>query len=261
MAQMFTYACMLPLYILLFLATSPTVLPKSNADFIGNDSYITVAPLSVAIGFVGPAILMSLSAPSIITLGMKQNSMMLWQVFPLTVGILQYFLSFIYDFFSQPVSRQGFNPARSLSALRSAYLAAFIYSSVTHVATIAIMALNVLFPPLFAPQYQDVFAPSRVLSPAGYTSRYQAGKIGEGMMLLLQFDEQASGAALMIWAVTLYLQADRSSKSLSRWATLVGRLLLANILAGPSGVAVTAIWARDELILGSSRETDVRKMQ
>lgn len=126
---------------------------------------------------------------------------------------------------------------------------------------ITLITTSTVFPALFAPEYKDVFAPSRVLTAAYITPSGKMSSIGEGNLQLLQYDEMFGAAALIFWAVSIYLHADRKERGWGRWMVLVARALGVWAFAGPLGVVVLCIWARDELVFGREVEDGTRKVK
>ena len=259
LGQSVAFACALPLYALLHLGTSPTAYSVSATDVAIDVAGVALAPLSILIGFIGPAIVMSLPAPSLVSLELKQNFMAIWTLFPLTVGILQLIFSFSYTRLPKVESGARNSSSIVLKTLRFVYIVALALAGVTRVAILSVIVLNTFFPGLFIPIYRDIFTTARVLKAASFTTVYRPATVGEAQLLLLQFDEQAFSLALMTWSVYLYLRADNGSKSFGRWLSLAGILVIANVLAGPAGVAIAALWGRDELVLGRSDKLDSKK--
>lgn len=251
----------MPLYALLHLTTSSTVSAKSASDIAVDASSMAVAPFSIALGFIIPAVVMSLPAPSTISVDSKQAFIALWQVFPLTVSMLQLLLPFVYRLLSSSKPAGKSQDSATLNALRLSHFTALLVSSVTQVATFTVVGLNTLFPDLFVPQYRGVFNLSKVLTPASLTTSFRPSTIGEGTLLLIQFDEMSSMFAVMIWSVYLFFQADDAPKSVGRWVSLIAGASTAYTFAGASGVAIAAIWGRDELVFSKKNANAHEKVQ
>lgn len=208
-----------------------------------------------------PAVLMVLPAPSMISYDFKQNMMSLWQIFPINKALLYAILSFSLPLLRRPEPGTSKKQSSSMANLRLGYVVAFAAAAVTRIATMTIIAVNTLFPTVFAPEYRGVFGASRVLQVASVTPAFKPATIGQAMLLMLQFDEGCSGLALVVWAVTMYLQQDTASKSLGRWAGLIGSALAAWVFAGYAGIGVLAIWARDEIVMSNEADDEAKKVK
>ena len=261
LAQNAVAACTIPLYLLVHLATSPTASPRPSADCLAVDiPSVTTASLSVFLGYWVPFILQAIPAPFVIDFETKQINMVLWQIFPLIVGLWQYALPFGLSFLTKPPAASSKTSSASLESLRPAYVAAYVFAAVCRITMYTLIAVNTLFPDLFAPEYRGTFSISEVMIPKSARISHRPDSIGLGNLLLLHYDEMCCAAVWVVWSVYIYLQTDAAEKSFSRWATLLGRGLGAWAIAGPIGAATVCLWGRDELVLG--REDDsTKKMQ
>ena len=194
-----------------------------------------------------------------ISLDLKQSSLAVWQMFPLSVSILQPVISFIISLFLKSGTTQGSNS--TLQTIRPVYFIAFTTATIARLGMIIIVAFNSLFPSIFAPAYRGAFSPLKVSQPVAYTPAFKPATIGESFLLAIQFDEQLAGTGLMIWAVTMYLQMDSKVRSKGEWVSIIGRILILWVLAGPAGVVIAAVWARDEIVLGRSSDENMKKTQ
>ncbi len=181
--------------------------------------------------------------------------MALWQVFPLLVGSLQYFLPVCLSYFTGPFPKNSRLRSSSLDILRPAYGAAFIFAAIPRMAMLTAIAMNTWFPNIFKPEYRGTLSLSEVLVAKGITSNYRPDSIGSGNDLLLHYDEMLCAAAWLTWSVHVYFQVDSEEKSAGRWATIIGRGLGAWAVAGPAGATVLCLWARDELVLQGEPES------
>jgi hypothetical protein len=247
LVQNVAYAVILPLYFVLFLSTSPTLSPNLSNVLATPDEVFSV-PVSIILGFIVPSIAATLPAPSVLSFDNKQIIMAIWQAFPLWVAFVQLISkSLIGLLFPESRHRQG------LLSHRFLYGVLFFISGATHIAAAAVSAFSSLFPALFAPEYKGVLDYSNVYVPAAITPATKMPSIVSGMFLLLQWDEIVGGAALLLWAVVLYVMAARDvyQNSLD-WLLFLVVTGTLTFIAGPSGTAIALLWARDEHVNGGA---------
>ena len=144
----------------------------------------------------------------------------------------------------------------SLGALRAIYICAFLFASPIRLATITLIATSKLLPVLFALQYQDVFNPNKVLIAAVKTPSTKMASLADGVLLLMQNDEMVSATVLLLWPSGLYLRANTSERGAGKWMILLWRCFLMWAVAGPVGVVVFCLWARDEAMYVSAGESE-----
>ena len=147
----------------------------------------------------------------------------------------------------------------SLRALRAIYICAFLFASPIRLATITLIATSKLFPVLFALQYQDVFNPSKVLNAAAITPSTKMASLADGVLLLMQYDEMISATVLLLWSSGLCLRASTSERSAGKWMVLLWRCFLMWAVAGPVGVVIFCLWARDEAMYARAEESERKK--
>lgn len=257
LVQNAAYAVVVPLYLVLYLSTSPLISSQQVSDYSIDIADIAAIPTSICLGYVLPALLMSLPAPSIIGFEPKQIFMAIWQIFPLWVTIIQtilpYLMATFVDIRTAPYSQRGIE----LYALRQLYLMLIIVAGIGQVSTLTLIATSQLFPALFAPQFIGVFNFSNVFVPRAFSSSTKMPSIGAGSFLLLQYDELIGSTSMALFATTMYVSAYRRIISHSNLASLVLSVMCgvsALILTGPLGYAVACIWARDEMIAAEDEE-------
>ena len=206
---------------------------------------------------------MALPAPSIISYATKQNLIALWQFFPLTAPFLQQGFAWAARAACPALSPSVVNDhsekrkrQMSLRALRAIYICAFLFASPIRLATITLIATSKLFPVLFALQYQDIFNPSKVLNAAAITPSTKMASLADGVLLLMQYDEMISATVLLLWSSGLYLRANTSERSAGKWMILLWRCFLMWAVAGPVGVVIFCLWARDEAMYARAEESE-----
>jgi len=141
---------------------------------------VAAIPISTIVGFILPAILTSLPAPSVISYDQKQNFMAIWQIFPLTTVLLQELFGWALSISSPTLATDSEKQSHSLQGLRVAYIFAFVVAAITRITTITLLATSKMFPDLFAAEYRGVFNPAKVLQAASITPATKMADVGDG---------------------------------------------------------------------------------
>ena len=255
------YAVIVQMYLVLYLLTSPLLSSRRASDFLVERYSTLVVPISLLLGYVLPAILMSLPAPSIISFEQKQTLIAIWQMFPVWVAIFQATLPSIITFISRHQKRSTKNiDVLELSAMRCVYFILLVTAGIGQISTFTLLAVSKWFPQLFAPDSRGVFNPSNVFVPIAASASTKMPSIGPGAFLLLQYDEIVGSTSMAVFASVLHILARRNSSSPRSVGSSVIVGLTALICAGPLGYAVACIWARDEMVLQESNKV-VRKSE
>ena len=254
--QNLSYAVTIPQYIILYLFTSPTVGPVNERDFSMNIAELASIPVSIFLGYGLPAMLLALPAPSIHTYESKQICMALWQVFPIWVAFFQHAVSWVISRLSPSKIIVNQN-AQRIRMLRSVYMFLLAIASITHISALTVTATSMLFPDLYTQKYRGVFDFSMVFAPMAVTPSIQPSSVGSGAFLLIQYDEMVGSTAVVLWAATLFVQANKYSKGeqYDQWLALAVGIPLFTCLTGPIGCAVVFFWIREELVFSSPTRT------
>ena len=255
MVQIAAYAVVLPIYLAIYLSTSPLVSSKSVSDLLVEMDHVAAIPPALLIGFILPSILMSLPAPSVISYEQKQTNIAIWQLFPIWVSMVQAVLPYVI---SKPVktsSTKSFG-SQELHTMRILYVGLLVIAGLGQAATATLVATSTFFPDLFASEFKGAFNPSEVFLPAAVSPSIKMLSIGSGMHLLLQYDELLGSAAMILWSTTLFMIVYRKCTSHQSGASLILYGIMAMFLTGPLGYATACIWARDELLTSQAEEND-----
>ncbi len=262
--QNLAYAVVMPIWFILHLSTSPTVTTNSTPDFLVDFSSVVGIPLSMAVGYVLPTVLMSLPAPSVQSFEQKQMFMALWQEFPLWVGIsqqlLQPILARIFGLSGHKAESREISKEKSIKALRILYVALLAAAGANQVSTMTLVGTSTMFPGLFAAEYQNPFDVRKVFLPQATSAFTKVESIGSGVLMLLQYDNFIGSSSMALWASTLFLQARKSGKGSSNFVTICILGLATVAVTGPLGYAVACVWARDEIVLAKEVEGE-KKMR
>ena len=261
--QNLAYAVIIPLFLFLHLSTSPTVFSTAAADYAVNVFDTFSIPITMVLAYALPTVLMSLPAPSILDFSTKQNFVAFWQFFPLWISMLQSVIVFLMCSVSNgniagrdPVP----TPKASMKNLRSLYILLIVVAAANQFSTLSVIAISKFFPGIFAPEHVGVMTFSRVFLPQAITASTKMPSIGEGALMLVQYDECIGSLSMALWAAVLLVQAYDTQRRSTNYATLAFYGVIAVVLTGPLGFAVACIWARDELVHGTDIELE-RKSQ
>ena len=92
--------------------------------------------------------------------------------------------------------------------------------------------------------------PLLVFKPVWPFGSRKAHTLADGALWFLQWDLITSSSALLLWAFTLRTEAEGSKVMFYQFALGLILSLVFSVAVGPSGAAVLALWARDELVFG-----------
>ena len=255
MVQNAAYAVVLPIYLAVYLSTSPMVFPVTVSSLLVETNHVIAIFPALLIGLVIPTVLMCLPAPSILTFEQKQTYIAIWQMFPVWVSLVQIALPYAM---SKPARTSSTKSPRlqELHTMRILYIGLLIIAAYGQAATAMLVATSSCFPDLFAPDFKGVFNPSKVFLPAAVSPSIKMPSIGSGMHLLLQYDELIGSGAIVLWSTALFMMVYRKYRSVQSEVSLIAYGILAMFLTGPLGYATTCIWARDELMVSEAEDDD-----
>ncbi len=255
LVQNAAYAVIVPLYLIIYLSTSPLISSQKVSNYLVDAADIAAIPISMALGYVVPSILMSLPAPSVIKFEQKQIFIAIWQMFPLWVAVLQTILPYLVV---RTTKGQLMTPSEvrghELRSLRRLYTILLIVAGIGQVSTFTLLATPTWFPGLFTSEYTGVFKPSNVFVPTAVSPSTKMPSTGAGAHLLLQYDEFIGSTSMALFTTVLYINIYRISKVYSNFTYQVMHGIAALVLTGPLGYAVACMWARDELIAAEDLE-------
>lgn len=253
----------LPLYLVIHLSTAPTVSAMRAHDFYIDPSELQSVPISLTLGFIVPAILLTLPAPSIISFDEKQYFMAVWQTFPIWVEFLQWSISLLHRIFMSSKAKRIVTSetpdTQWYATLRAVYVSILAIAGSTHIMTVTLLAALKIFPDLFAAKFDGMLSPSAVFWPTAFSSSTKMTSIGSAALLQLQFDEIIGSAAVALWATVLFARELRKNKKVRKTYMLVLNFIFKTALVGPIGYAVICIWARDELIFKKQIEESAKR--
>ncbi|KAI0011860.1 hypothetical protein F4779DRAFT_160592 [Xylariaceae sp. FL0662B] len=270
--QTMTWTVTAPLYLALHLATSPVArLRGGNGDGARRALFVylwdlALLPPAVTLGFVLPALCMSLPGPLRHSAGAHYAWLAFWQAFPVwTVGALAAMHTTCYwavgSLSLGPRGARG-RPAPPghgfAAAAAGVYEFALAVCGAAHVPIVAVSLLpdalrsrlGAALPAAAAPvlaqvRFRDVFVPFRVSGPPAVDpAGYAAGDLAPLVLHFLQYDMYVGHAALLLWAAYLHATTVRDP-SLVKTLRVAGFWFL---VGGPAGAAAGLLWDRDEVV-------------
>ena len=198
----------------------------------------------MTLGYIIPAIALSLPAPTFWSYDTQQLAMAAWQVFPIWVSLFQQLFKRLL-----PQAQGSATEKKSAArfSLRVIYAFSILSAGATQVATLALSLTAQLFPMLFVSDVANAFEPRKVLLPTAITGATKMGNVADGVKLFLQYDEICGSAAFMLFTAIL-LSKKWTPKSAEGWLSYVSALLVGTVLVGPGATAAAGLWIRDEIV-------------
>ncbi|KAI0377138.1 hypothetical protein F5Y04DRAFT_191780 [Hypomontagnella monticulosa] len=271
--QATSYGCTMPLYGMIHLLTSPTAeeagpgLPE--AILTSNPSELSALPQALAIGYVIPAVLMSVP---LFPNPVHQWFGALWQGSPIFSMLLQKLLAI------RPMKRQGSRDVRndrpkasqpglkesplrkshsqdSLSGeqekdlLAKAYLFAFFWCILSQMIPLILIAAVRLRPSMFSSHLREAWTVYNVFVPPPFWSTEKMESMARGMHDFFLYDQYVGSTAAIVWASALYMNSREASMKAKNWTKLAFVVTALSVCSGPAGAVVWLMWERDQLLL------------
>ena len=233
-----------PLYLLVHSLTSPTA-SKPTAQNVSLSSPVLSAILpALTLGMIMPTIAMSLPTPSYLSLGMKVNLVLFWQIFPLWTSLSCVAFTRFFQSFQLP-----FRPS---SILRATYVSIIAISSLAHISALTLAVTPIIAPKLFNPAHAKQLNGAYLdFPPWPIQSQAKVSSMAEGALWFIQYDYILTSWAFLFWSVSLKLASAGNGSSPStlevalQWISGIGR----SVFLGPIGCAASLVWERDEALL------------
>lgn len=233
----------------LFLAFSPlgdratsrvTVHHKTDVD--------AMIPATIG-GIIIPTVLMSLHAPTTVSVEQKVDFIRLWQFFPLLFRLGQrVWTSLVFvrlDSYRDELAEKS--PRTQRRAFRRVYIFGLCCAAITHIGTLVVSIMSLLFPTFFTKDISAQFHPTNLFVPVSPFSGKQASTVGEGAHWFLQWDMTIMFLTYLVWAYFAAVKVIYPNSGVFS-APLILRLAGWSLLFGPMGAAMLAIWERDDTI-------------
>ncbi|KAI9682380.1 MAG: hypothetical protein M1817_000434 [Caeruleum heppii] len=262
LGQLFTFAAVTPICLLVHLFVSPTALTSRNDPSTKKASSLTLPassilalPFAILLGFIVPSVLMTLPSPDITSFSFHQNAIAIWQAFPVWVFVSQFILSSVFAVFLPSITASP-SPKQTLARVRPLYSFAIFLSSATHIATWTLSLGSVLLPKLFAPHLVADMHPLTVFVPGLPTSSAPMTSLAAGCRTLLTYDEYIGYTSVLLWSMLVNRNAHVGKVTFDGWGRLVVKSILMSVFLGPGSASTALIWARDEIVLGGVSEEE-----
>ncbi|KAH0341351.1 hypothetical protein KCU81_g6251, partial [Aureobasidium melanogenum] len=239
----------------IFLAFSPLGDISTSSVLVHHKTDVdAIIPATIA-GIIVPTILMSLHAPTVVSLEQKIDLIRLWQFFPLLFRLVQrvwssFFLVQLKTYRDELAEK---SPRNQRQALRRVYIFGLCCAAIPHIGTIAVSTISLLFPTFFANDITAQFHPANLFIPVSPLSGKQAGTVGEGAHWFLQWDMTLMFLTYLVWAYLAVVKVVYSKSGVFS-SSLLLRLAGRALLFGPMGAALLAFWERDDIVLEAEEQ-------
>ncbi|KAG9948117.1 hypothetical protein KCU85_g5202, partial [Aureobasidium melanogenum] len=239
----------------IFLAFSPLGDISTSSVLVHHKTDVdAIIPATIG-GIIVPTILMSLHAPTVVSLEQKIDLIRLWQFFPLLFRLVQrvwssFFLVQLKTYRDELAEK---SPRNQRQALRRVYIFGLCCAAIPHIGTIAVSTISLLFPTFFANDIPAQFHPANLFIPVSPLSGKQAGTVGEGAHWFLQWDMTLMFLTYLVWAYFAVVKVVYSKSGVFS-SSLLLRLAGRALLFGPMGAALLAFWERDDIVLGAEEQ-------
>ncbi|KAI0138580.1 hypothetical protein F4776DRAFT_619013 [Hypoxylon sp. NC0597] len=271
--QATSYGCTMPLYGMIHLLTSPTAEELGpgliEAVPTSKSSELSVLPQAFMIGYVIPAVLMSVPLfPNVL----HQWFGGLWQGSPIFSMLISKLLAIRIASHHQPshelrenqkISRTGpkqtlvrssqspvlLARAQEKDLLARAYTFAFAWCVISQLIPLILIAAVRLYPSAFPSQLHETWSIFNVFVPPPFWSTEKMESMATGMHDFFLYDQYVGSTAAIIWSVALYVNSKDMPMKAKNWAKLAFIVAVLSISTGPAGAVVWLMWERDQTIL------------
>lgn len=240
-----------PWYALLYLSKSSFASGPASwhqaRGFLAPPYPTMLLPVSLALGYMLPAILMALQSPLTVSNDFQQMAVVAWNLFPVILSLVQNVLKTSSSMLGLIPAPERPSPEQHLGAVRIAYIFGLIVSSALHVAVISLSAMTAIFPFLYRAEYVRAFSPKAILLPR--TSWTPVASLGEGVRNFLLWDQVFAYATMIFLAL---LQLVRVAPTLMERIGVLRMIVLvlgAVMVAGPGSACILLNWAADESLV------------
>lgn len=246
--QVMTFAFSAPLYAGLQLASSVTASRPNAQNTRVPRAVLKSIPLIFTIGYTVPSLLMILPAPARISVDLKQIFTAVWQPWPAYISILTTVVHVLFSSFTKnDTSVEG--GRATLKSLRRVYAFAFGNAALSHIILHTMSLATVVAPTLFHETYAKALHPCKVFRTALPWVPLRIENLGDGVQIFLRWDYLIGSVGVLLWAMTLYVNAHKAILRKTCWCDLLTKVGLLTVVAGPVGAAVELMWERDELVI------------
>ncbi|RJE25388.1 hypothetical protein PHISCL_02279 [Aspergillus sclerotialis] len=246
--QVFTFAFATPLYAGFQLASSITASRPNAHNIRVPRAVLKAIPLIFVIGYTVPSMLLIVPAPEMISIDLKQIFIAVWQPWPAYISILTTVVHILFSSFTKnDTSIEG--GRATLKSLRRVYAFAFGNAALAHIVLHTISIATVAAPMLFQESFIEALHPCKVFATALPWIPLKVENIADGVHIFLRWDYLIGSTGVLLWAMTLYVNAHKAILGSMCWCDLLTKVGLLTVVSGPVGVAVELMWERDELVI------------
>lgn len=243
-----TFAFAAPLYAGIQLSSSITASRPNAQNIRVPRAVLKTIPLIFFIGYTIPSTLLVLPAPARLSVDLKQIFTAVWQPWPAYISILTTVVHILFSPFTKnDTSVEG--GRATLKSLRWVYAFAFGNAALTHIITHGASIATAVVPMAFQESYVKALHPCKVFGIALPWVPLRVDSLGTGVHVFLRWDYLIGSAGVLLWAMTLYVNAHRAVLGKSCCCDLLLKVGLLTVLTGPVGAAVELVWERDELVI------------
>ncbi|KAI2623949.1 hypothetical protein GGS26DRAFT_215217 [Hypomontagnella submonticulosa] len=271
--QATSYGCTMPLYGMVHLLTSSTAeeagpgFPESILT--SNPFELSALPLALVIGYVIPAVLMSVP---LFSNPVHQWFGGLWQGSPLFSMLLQKLLAIrLVNHYGardvrnnrQKTAQPGLKETllrnsqsqdtlageQEKGLLAKAYLFAFFWCIVSQIIPLVLIAAVRLRPSMFPTHLREAWTVYNVFMPPSFWSIKEMQSMARGMHDFFLYDQYVGSTAAIVWASALYVNSREASMKARNWTKLAFVVTALSVCSGPAGAVVWLMWERDQLLL------------
>jgi hypothetical protein len=250
--QNIPWGVMMPIYYAVYLATSPsayTTHGKTKRQLVQFDNAaLCVLPWSVLIGCLVPTALMALPSPQLISHDLHQLFVVIWQPFPLWVGLCQFILTKGVRRCNAPENKAVETSQRMIHKICTLFLGfaillnAFVWYLIT-------FSNNYSWGSSFGEaSFWQKFTKVYIPVPL---DKVTLETLPKGCLALLQYDAYFACCASLIWACVLYrrLVGTLTLSDFTGW-------IVRSLLYGPGGAALFVLKTRDDVLFGQALKED-----
>lgn len=237
----------------LLVTLTPT---RTNATKIVSTSNRDLKALGYAllVGHVVPTILMLRLEPD----GEGLASQQIWTIARLFHPV---FVFVLWRLFALSSSRDQGTPWPSVN--RNTYTFSILASAFFHITSLGFLLAPQIFPGWLKQVVVIELDPKSVLVPVPFWSEEVVSKVpfSTGVAIFLQWDYLCSSAAVVIWSLSLYLEANSLSLSKSSSISKLGQASMVAVVAGPGAAAAFLMQERDSILLENAATAPEKKSQ
>jgi hypothetical protein len=248
--QIASPAVLMPLYCAWHLSTSPAETTNWDSIRIHLHHLQALPPATIA-GYIVPTFALALPAPAVISYHLKQQLLAFWQAWPLWTSLFAAVLAPVFAKFGTKNPRgKGLD---TVWALRWVYAFGFACAAGPHFAACVLSFSSAMFPTLFNSNLVADLHPARVFVPVlPWSSAARPSSLAEGTLWFFQWDYLIASVAVLLWAVSLNIQALQRQGIAANYFSLALKAVTITIAAGPCAAALVLIWERDELVISTT---------